>query len=160
MRAVFDTSPLIFLSKINYLEKTFTLFDEIFIPQKVIEEILTRDDEVNTQVNKLLESNNAKIKSTSLINLYLGLNKNLGKGESEAIALAVELNSDFIILDDSTARKQAQSLGLKVKGTLGIIRKLAEDRSIIIQDKNELYEKLLRIGFWVDKDIFDDILNI
>lgn len=160
MRAVFNSSPLIFLSKINYLEKTFTLFDEIFIPQKVIEEILTRDDEVNTQVNKHLESNNAKIKSTSLINLYLGLNKNLGKGESEAIALAVELNSDFVILDDSTARKQAQSLGLKVKGTLGIIRKLAEDKSIIIQDKNELYKKLRRIGFWVSKDIFDDILNI
>lgn len=160
MRAVFNSSPLIFLSKINYLEKTFTLFDEIFIPQKVIEEILTRDDEVNTQINKFIVSNSAKIKSTSLINLYLGLNKNLGKGESEAIALAVELNSDFVILDDNTARKQAQSLGLKVKGTLGIIRKLAEDRSIIIQDKNELYEKLCRIGFWINKDIFDDILNI
>lgn len=159
MRVVFNTSPLIFLSKLFYLEKTFALFDDMFIPETVVEEISTRDDEVKTLINKFIASSDVKVKSTSLQNLYNALNKKLGKGESEAIALAVEINLDLAILDDSSARKQALNLGLNVKGTLGIIRKLAEDKSITVQDSNELYRKLHEIGFWVDKNIFNDVFK-
>jgi len=69
------------------------------------------------------------------------------------------MNLDLAVLDDSSARKQALNLGLNVKGTLGIIRKLAEDKSITIQDSNELYRKLHGIGFWVDKYIFNDVFK-
>jgi len=160
MRVVFDSSPLIFLSKLSYIENTFKLFDSIFIPENVIEEISKWEDEVNTNINKLIVSNEKiETKTTSLKNLYMALAKKLGKGESEAIALAIELNLDCAILDDSSARKQALSLGLNVKGTLGIIRKLTEDKSIIIEDSNELYRKLHEIGFWVDENIFNDIFK-
>ena len=48
----------------------------------------------------------------------------LGKKESEAIALSIELQTDYIILDDFAARKEATKLRLNVKGTLPIIKKL------------------------------------
>jgi len=44
MRIVFNTSPLIFLSKLSYLEKAFSLFNDIFVPETVVEEIAVRDD--------------------------------------------------------------------------------------------------------------------
>ncbi|WP_293157521.1 hypothetical protein [Okeania sp. SIO2C9] len=47
-----------------------------------------------------------------------------GRGESETIALAKELQTDFVILDDLAARKMATNLGLNVKGTLAILKKL------------------------------------
>lgn len=159
MRIVFNTSPLIFLSKLRYLEKALVLFDEIFVPEAVVEEIAVRDDELNTKINQLIVSSDLKIKQTSLKNLKNALSNKLGKGESEAIALAVELNVDFAILDDSSARKQALSLGLNVKGTLGIIKKLTESKSIMIQDSKLLYKKLHDIGFWVDENIFNDIFK-
>lgn len=159
MRIVFNTSPLIFLSKLHYLEKAFALFDDIFVPEAVVEEIVVRDDEVNSKINQLIVSSDLKIKQTSLKNLKNALSNKLGRGESEAIALAVELNLDFAILDDSSAREQALSLGLDVKGTLGIIKKLAEDKNITIEDSNELYRKLHEIGFWVDENIFNDIFK-
>lgn len=159
MRIVFNTSPLIFLSKLRYLKKALVLFDEIFVPEAVVEEIAARDDELNSKINQLIASRDLKIKQTSLKNLKNALSNKLGKGESEAIALAVELNVDFAILDDSSARKQALSLGLNVKGTLGLIKKLTESKSITIQDSNLLYRRLHDMGFWVDENIFNDILN-
>jgi len=35
-------------------------------------------------------------------------------GESEAIVLAIELEADYVILDDFAARKEAVRLGLNV----------------------------------------------
>lgn len=159
MRIVFNTSPLIFLTKLSYLEKALSSFDDIFVPEAVVEEIAARDDEVNSKINQLIVSSDFKIKQTSLKNLKNALSNKLGRGESEAIALAVELNVDFAILDDSSARKQALSLGLNVKGTLGIIKKLTESKRITIQDSNLLYRKLHDMGFWVDENIFNNILN-
>ena len=49
------------------------------------------------------------------------LKQTLDQGESEAIALAIELKADWTIIDERDARKVAKSLGLKVIGILGIL---------------------------------------
>ena len=50
-------------------------------------------------------------------------------GESEAIALAVERNYK-VVLDDRIARLKAKSMGLAVKGTIGLL-KLTYDKGSI-----------------------------
>ena len=45
------------------------------------------------------------------------------KGESSAIALALEINDSTVILDDYKARKVAEKLGLNITGTIGVIVK-------------------------------------
>jgi predicted nucleic acid-binding protein len=45
----------------------------------------------------------------------------LGAGESEAIALALELHADALLLDDHKARQEAQKRGLTVTGTLAVL---------------------------------------
>ncbi len=45
----------------------------------------------------------------------------MDQGEASAIALAVEVSCDYIILDDMLARKLAKKLGLPVKGTVGVL---------------------------------------
>jgi len=47
----------------------------------------------------------------------------IDKGESSAIALALEIPNNTIILDDIKARKIAEKLGLTYTGTIGIIVK-------------------------------------
>ncbi len=81
MRIVFNTSPLIFLTKLSYLEKALSLFDDIFVPEAVVEEIAARDDEVNSKINHLIVSSDFKIKQTSLKNLKNALSNKLGRGE-------------------------------------------------------------------------------
>jgi predicted nucleic acid-binding protein len=58
------------------------------------------------------------------------LEMQIDKGESSAIALALETPQSTIILDDFKARKIAEKLGLNVTGTLGVIIK-AKLRGII-----------------------------
>lgn len=47
----------------------------------------------------------------------------IGRGESSAIALALEIPNSTIILDDYKARKIASQLGLIFTGTFGILVK-------------------------------------
>ena len=96
---------------------------------------------------------------TKLIKLYKALKERLGKGEAEALSVAIEKNADLVILDDYAARKIAIELGLEVKGTLGVLRKLVENGEIEIQDLRGLYERLIEIGFRIRKDIFESIFS-
>jgi predicted nucleic acid-binding protein len=51
------------------------------------------------------------------------LETQIDKGESSAIALALETPNSTIILDDYKARKIADQLGLHITGTIGVIVK-------------------------------------
>ena len=50
----------------------------------------------------------------------------LHAGEREAILLAEHLNAELVVLDEKAARRTAASRGLRVTGTLGILKAAAE----------------------------------
>jgi len=56
LTAVFNTSPLIFLARLGYLEKTLSLFQMVAIPKKVIKEILEENKIKIEDINKLYET--------------------------------------------------------------------------------------------------------
>ena len=45
----------------------------------------------------------------------------LDSGESEAIALAVEVHADVLLIDEQAGRQEAVRRGLRVAGTLSIL---------------------------------------
>ena len=112
MIVVSDTSPisnLITVGKLNLLRK---VFKNIVIPVKVREVI---DKLKNFDIN-LSEFNNSEwiqVKDVDNKNLVKTLQLVVDKGESEAIALALELNADFILIDERKGRMVAEKLGIK-----------------------------------------------
>lgn len=139
-----DSACLIGLSRIGQLTILHYLFGTIRIPPAVFHEVVVlgtgragsdevkRADWIEThQVNNPLA-----IKAFKL---------NLGRGESEAIALASECHADFIILDDWNARQTASGLALPVIGTVAILKKASEKG--ILADFEGAVEKLRRAGF-------------
>ncbi len=76
------------------------------------------------------------------------LSWDLGRGETEVISWAY-LNRDYeAILDDRAARNCASSLGIRVRGTIGIIL-LAKKEGALPQAKpllNQITESGLRIS--------------
>ncbi|WP_293109111.1 DUF3368 domain-containing protein [Moorena sp. SIO3I6] len=53
--------------------------------------------------------------------LVQALRQKVDPGEAEAIALAIELHADRLIIDERRGRKIAASMGLKYIGILGVL---------------------------------------
>ena len=158
MVVVFNSSPWIFLSKLGLIEKAIELFSKIYIPDGVNNEIIERRDEAFMTMEKLQKLKQIEIVKAANFRLVKALSQRLGKGEAEAIAIALEKEIDAVILDDHIARLEAKRLGLQAKGTLGIIKKL-----IVLgkysSDLEELYEQLMSKGFRIKEGLFWEIFR-
>ncbi len=159
MQIILNSSPLIFLSKLGYLNQFIESSDNFYIPQSVADEVGAKSDPASQNVQALINTGSLHVRASNLTTLTNSLNQRLSKGESEAIALGIELNADYVLLDDSTARREARRLGLTIKGTLAIIKKLSKDGKISIESLDGLYQKLIEIEFRVKRSLFDQIFS-
>ena len=158
MITVFNSSPLIFLSKLNVVDQSLELFSKVMIPSYVKKEILQKEDISFEKLKVLLKANNVIVVQAKNLRMVEALFRKLGKGESEAIVLAIEQSAHLVILDDHVARVEATRIGLNVKGTLGIIRRLM-DLDVIQYELDQLYRDLSEIKFRVKRGIFDGIFK-
>ena len=79
------------------------------------------------------------------------LEMQIDKGESSAIALALETPDSTIILDDYKARKIANQLGLTFTGTIGVIIKAKLNGTI--PSIKPLLEKIKQTDFRLSEEI-------
>ena len=112
MNIVLNTSPVIFLSKIACFHLLADCVNDIYIPQGVVDELHEYKLPAFIEPRKLSEAGEAYVRGA------LG---SLHQGELEAIVLAQELATDYVVLDDFLARRKAHRLGLKVIGTIGML---------------------------------------
>ena len=151
LRAVFNTSPLIVLTKLGVLREALSLFSEVEIPYGVLKEIEKGDDEVHQELARLITEKKIYVEDIRRKLPRLGL------GESSAIFLAL-VKKKIVVLDDKKARKLARELGLEVVGTLAILKKLYE-KSVLKESPITLYKHLVDIGFYISKKLFDKIFQ-
>ena len=78
-------------------------------------------------------------------------------GEASAIALAQEIESDYIVIDDLQGRKLATKLGLTVIGTLGILLKAKQVGAISLL--RPVLEQVRQTDFRVTSTLIDAILR-
>lgn len=134
-----DTSCFIILSNIGELELLHNVYGEI---------ITTID--IATEFGDILP-NWVEIKKVSDISKQQLLELQIDKGESSAIALALETPESTLILDDIKARKIASKLGLNYTGTIGVIIK-AKLKGIIPSIKPVL-EKMKMTDFRISIEL-------
>ncbi len=159
MKIVFNSSPLIFLTRLDYLGIFVDCADKFYLPEFVAKEINAKQDEASLDIWRLISHNRIEMRAINLVSLANSLNLRLGRGESEAIALATEIQADYLVLDDFAARKEAIKLGLNVRGSLAIIRKLNLEGTIFIDNTDELYQRLMAINFRIKRSLFDAIFE-
>ena len=134
-----DTSCFIILTNINELD----------ILHKVYQKILTTQEiaiEYGEALPEWVEIVTVKDKYRQQL-----LEMQIDKGESSAIALAIETPDSTVILDDYKARKIAQQLGIIYTGTIGVIIK-AKLKEIIPSIK-PLLEKIKQTDFRLSSEI-------
>ncbi len=74
------------------------------------------------------------------------LRKVLGPGESECIALAKERDGVFCS-DDLAARRMADSMGIPVVGTLGILLSLVRGKVLTSEEADSMLEEMIDRGY-------------
>ena len=149
LKATIDSSVLIALGKLGYLNLIGQILDKLVVPESVLAEI--KEDLVYGEVNKLIGAGLVEVAKGSNRELLNMLSSNLGKGESETIVLSIELGADVALLDDLRARKTARRLKVQVMGTLAILKTLT-DLKLINEKPENLCAKLIHQGFWIDAE--------
>lgn len=158
VKAVINASPLIFLSKLERLCLLNELFETIYIPDAVLDEI---NAETNAETNAIKQPgiNNLDFKQLTVTNrtAVTGLLGRLHIGEVETIIGAIEHGFTTVILDDNAARNKAKQFGLSVTGTLGVLLK-ASKRGLVSNLDQDI-SKLIKAGLYVSDEIIKRILN-
>jgi len=110
---VSNSSPLIFLSKIQHISLLQKCFGQVFVPQAVVQEV-----GFPLLSSPYLEVEEVDETGQSFVTEEIG---RLHRGELETLWLAKTLDADVVLLDDRRARMKAETLGLKPLGTLGVL---------------------------------------
>ena len=148
-----DSTPIIFLSKINKLELFKELFTSIIIPESVKEETLIENKPGYEAIKKAIEEKWIKI-----ANPKKRLELNLGKGETDAISLAKE-KSETLIIDDAYAIKAAKVYDINTIRTTTIIFMALKRKIINSEEAIKLLNKLIEEGYYIKPAEYAAILN-
>ena len=139
-----DTSCLILPEKIGELDLLHEVFGEILVTQDIADEygsILPNWISIQNPINKKYQEI---------------LEASIDKGEAIAIALAVEFVDCLLIIDDLKGRNLAETLGIKITGTFGLI--LEAKLSGKISSVKSLLEKIKQTDFHFSAEIEKKIL--
>ncbi len=156
MIVVSDTSPLRALSAIGRLDLIPALFGEAFLPPAVMQELLVPVPDlplfVAEDIPFLVMRRPLDVQRVS--ELHLRLNS----GEAEAISLALELRADAILIDERLGRREAEKLGLRAIGVLGILAD-AKQRGLIESLSPQIEQLRSRIGFRISEELLNRVLR-
>jgi len=157
MLVVSNSSPIMNLAAIGQLRLLEQLYSKIIIAQAVYKEVALEGAGLPgaDEVDKFTWIETQVVKDTSKVFL---LKSELDLGESETIALSVELKSDLLLMDERLARAKAFSLGLNCVGILGILIE-AKKQGFVTEVKPLMDDLINKAGFWIDKKLYTRVLQ-
>lgn len=152
MIVVSDTSPINYLVLIDEIELLPKLFGQIVIPTAVVSELQNAGTPAKVRDWTTLLPEWMKIHKPANIDSTI----NLGAGERETISLAKEINADLILVDDKKAKTLAIQQGLKVAGTLNILKSSSKRDWV---ELNKVLHKLEQTNFRISSVILSELLK-
>ncbi len=120
MIIVADTSVLLNLGLIGEIDLLRVLFGGVIAPKAVHDEFARLAASSGRFAGLTMPEwvNSRRVSDDTLVTQ---LRATLDSGESEAIALALELHADAVLMDEAEGRSLAQARGLRTIGIVGIL---------------------------------------
>lgn len=152
---VINTSPLIHLGDAGRLDLLRDLFGGVFVPSVVRDELLAKGDG-DRAAREFSTATWVRIIDIEDIPPSI-VAWDLGAGESAVLTHALREPNTEAIVDDLSARRCAQSLGIPVCGTLGLVLRAA--RKGIVGDPAGLLVELRNAGMWLSPGLFQEVIE-
>ncbi len=159
MVAASNTSPVSNLALIGRLDLLRDQFEKICIPAAVKSELEgLPNPAARAVVQQGFEAGWLEVSPVANVSLAAVLAKDLDQGEAEAIALAIEIKADVLVIDEKEGRGLARQAGLSVRGTLGILLR-AKATGKISSLRAEIDALRSRAKFFVARELEEEILR-
>ena len=148
MIVVSDTSPITALLKVGRIELLHSLFGRVIIPPAVEFELL-RDHSILPAWLEVIEPRQIPWEVAAA---------RLDAGETQALALALELKAGTVLIDERLGRRVALRAGLPVIGMLGCLL-LAKREGHIAAVAPVIDELRRKAGCWFDDALIATVLS-
>lgn len=157
MIVVSDTSPSNNLAAINQLNLLQQLYGTVIIPEAVYRELTAPEFPVAGAV-EVQTFDWIQIRQVNNRTIIDALDNELDIGEVEAIALALELEAEQVLIDERRGRIVAAKLNLSYTGVLGILAD-AKSQGLIPAVKPLLDTLINQAGFWISESLYNRVLQ-
>ena len=156
MIAVSNTTPLRYLIAIGQDDLLGKLFEKVFVPTGVHEELT--DARTPEAVRRRVLSLAAWFEVRAVRQSHEAtFPVTLHRGEREAILLAEALHADMLLIDEQVGRTIALSRNLPLSGTLGVLERA--DRMGFVSDFPQVLQRLKASGFFLTEALEQQLLG-
>lgn len=151
-----DTGPINYLVLIGNIDLLPMLFEKVILPSAVQAELT--DPDAPPSVRSWIANPPAwlDVHETPARQFGQGSVEGLDEGETAAIALAVSLRADLLLMDDRKAVIVARGKGLRVTGTLGVLD-IAAQRGLV--NFAQAVNRLRRTTFRIPEALLDSLMK-
>ena len=161
-----DSGPLIALAKLNRLELLLKLWQTVLVTETVYHEtvVLGQSREAADALTIRLFWQQHRLPvvpvSTAVLTAYAPALQ-LDPGEHATFALALTLLPDVLVLvDDEEARNEARRLGLRMRGTLGVVVKAFRREALTFSEAELLLKEIAaRPDIWISAALCEQVLK-
>jgi len=154
---VVDSSPLIYLWKVEKLYLPRELYGYLKIPTAVYHEVVVRSEEKGFEdalrgkgeAGKFLSVHNPKAETVNGVKerlKKLGFRLSLGGIECIALCLCLDTN-DKLLLSDDDAKRFARIYGIDGRGTIYILLRSYKEGALSKRECIEAFESIVEKGF-------------
>jgi len=151
---VADTGPINYLILIGHIDVLPALFQRVLLPAVVRDELTHR--KAPLAVRQWIADPPAWAEVHPAPHIHDPAMEKLDAGEEDAIALAVEVHADMILIDDREGVRIARSKGFRVAGTLGILAMASTHGLLTLA---EAFDRIKRTNFHYRQEIMDQFLT-
>lgn len=146
MKAVSNTTPLRYLIAINQEHLLGQLFEKVFVPVAVHEELTDAGTPEIVRRRVMLRPAWFEVRAVEET-VTARFPVTLHRGEREAILLAEALPADVLLIDEQIGRTIALSRNLPLSGTLGVLERA--DSLGFVSDFPQVLQQLKASGFFI-----------
>ena len=161
---IFDATPLIYLGKINFIQKIAHFPEEKYTPESVYKEVVVEGKKSGQPevflIENIIETGIIKIRAPA-DNQYLSHlkeNPKIHKGDAEVLALAYELEG-IALLDDEKARGIAEIEGIEHRGTIYLLLKMMTIGLVTKEETLDGLNEMIHEGWRCSTELYADILK-